>query len=218
MKIRIRDLHQGFKAPNSKLTIIGLDHKDKNSKKYFQCRCDCGNLTVVQGGHITSGNIISCGCSLRTKQGLSNTPEGRAIKGAIRRCYSPDYKSYHTYGERGLTVSERYKGYDGIKNLIDDIGRKPTPKHSLDRIDNDKGYEPGNLKWSTRREQDERRTNSRVIIYKGESLILERWAEKFGINSSTIRWRLENSWSVDRAFTTPVNKKTHQKVIKGEKL
>ena len=210
-KLGLRDLQQGFRAPDSRLTIIGFDHKDKHSNKYFQCRCDCGEITLAQGSYIISGRKKSCGCLQKTKRGLSRTPEGVALKGAIYRCYNPKYEYYETYGARGISVCQRYRGADGVKNLIQDIGTKPGPEFSIDRIDNDGNYCPGNLQWSTQKQQNNNRTSNRMITYKNESLNLTQWAEKLGINYQALCKRLDAGWSVKKAFTTPVKKHSRRK-------
>ena len=211
--MKMKDLVTGFKVPESKLTVIDLELLDNNSKKYFLCRCDCGDLVTVRGDHITGGHTKSCGCDVKTRHGLSATPEGKALTNAIHRCYSSKNRHYKDYGARGITVSERYKCPNGIRNLIQDIGVKPGPEFSLDRIDNDGNYCPGNLQWSTTKQQANHKTSSRLITYKGETLILAEWAKKQGMEYETLNSRLNRGWSEERALTTPVRQTT-----KGDKV
>ena len=202
--MKMKDLVPGFKVPESKLTVVKLDRIDKHRNKYFLCECECGNLTTVTGGHITSGHTTSCGCI--NKGGLSHTPEYESLHQAIKRCHNPNDKDYHRYGARGITVSERYKGSDRAQNLIKDIGRKPTAKHSLDRIDNDKGYEQGNVRWADPVEQANNRRGNRLITYKDETLTLAQWSKRLDVQRDLIKDRLSRGWSVERALTTPVKK------------
>lgn len=204
MGLSMNDLQQGLKVPDSRLTIIGFDHKDEKSHKYYQCRCDCGNLTIVRGPDIASGGIKSCGCLRASKQGLSRTPEGIAIYYAIKRCHNPDHPEFHNYGGRKIKVCDRYKGKDGIQNLIDDIGKRPSPEHSLDRKNNNGDYEPENVRWATWEEQANNRRGNHLITYKNETLTIAQWSKKLSIKHWVIRSRLSKGWSVEKTFITPV--------------
>ena len=204
MKIGNRDLVPGFEVPGSRLTVVGFDHKDEKSHKYYQFRCDCGNLTIVRGLDVISGSIKSCGCFRKARQGLSRTPEGIAIYHAIKRCHNPDDPQFYHYGGRNIKVCDRYKGKDGIQNLIDDIGRRPTSEHSLDRKNNDGDYEPGNIHWATWEEQANNRRGNHLITYKNETLTIAQWSKKLNIEHWVIRSRLSKGWSEHKALTTPV--------------
>ena len=201
--MKMKDLVPGFKIPGTRLTVVKLDRLDKHRNKYFLCECECGNLITPTGGALCVGRTTSCGCG---RKGLSNTPEYECLHQAIKRCHNPNDKDFHNYGARGIAVSERYRGRDRAQNLIEDIGRKPTPKHSLDRINNDKGYEPGNLQWSSPTEQSNNRRTNRLITYKGVTLTLTQWSKKTGINRCTLGDRLDRGWSVEKALTTSSNK------------
>ena len=100
------------------------------------------------------------------------------------RCYNPKSPSYKNYGAKGITVCERWRtSYD---NFIEDMGHRHTPKHQLDRIDNNKGYEPGNCKWSTPKENNLNRTNNIIVMFNGSKRVLSDVAEELGISVNTI--------------------------------
>jgi hypothetical protein len=135
---------------------------------YWLASCRCGNLTIVKGTHLTSGGVQSCGCLVRdTSRELIRRKHpclrhGDAKKGHVtaehvcwqsmrRRCENPKDGSYKNYGARGIKVCPRWHVFE---NFLADMGRKPSPQHSIDRFpDNDGNYEPGNCRWATRSQQ-----------------------------------------------------------------
>jgi hypothetical protein len=128
----------------------------------WRCRCDCGAETLVNGHRLKSGHTKSCGClviellrSNRLTHGdtiwRSVTPEYRIWRGMLRRCSDPKAKRWGEYGGRGIRVCDRWLDYS---NFLRDMGRRPSPQHSLDRHpDNDGNYEPSNCRWATPRQQ-----------------------------------------------------------------
>jgi len=141
-----------------RLTVMGFDRISKHGHTMWRCRCACGKETIVMSGDLTSGKSKSCGClkkerahEINTTHGMCGTPEYTAWQGMLKRCYNPNNTSYKNYGGRGISVHERWLRFE---NFYDDIGPKPSPDHSLDRIDNDGNYEPSNIRWATRTEQN----------------------------------------------------------------
>jgi len=122
----------------------------------------------------------------------------------VQRCTDEGHDRYPFYGARGISVCERWRGPFGFDSFMADMGAKPTSSHTIERIDNAKGYEPGNCRWATRREQSRNQSTNRVIEARGESMILSDWAEKVDIERRTLAWRLDHGWPVERALFTPV--------------
>lgn len=111
---------------------------------------------------------------------------------------SPDWKNY---GGRGITVCERWAD---VTMFIADMGRRPSPTHMLDRIDNDRGYSPENCRWATRSEQMRNRRNSHFLTYNGETLTIAAWTERLGFPSAVISKRIKRGWPIDKALTLPL--------------
>jgi hypothetical protein len=136
----------------------------------WRCRCSCGNETVAYGSNLRRGHSRSCGC-LKIEVTLTRctthgearhgklTPEYRAWAALINRCENPQNPRFKDYGGRGITVCERWRS--SYETFLADMGRRPSPRHSLDRIDNNGHYEPANCRWATASEQ--RRNQRRMI-------------------------------------------------------
>lgn len=183
----------------------------------WECSCVCGKKTLVYTKHLRSGATRSCGCRSAyepvTAHGEARrgnrSPEYRVWVGIKARCLNPNFWLYKYYGGRGIKISERWVGEHGYENFVADVGRKPSSDHSLDRIDNDGDYAPGNVRWATRREQARNTRRNRAITWRGKSRILVEWAEHLQIPYKVLHNRLNKcGWSVDRAFTTPYTRRT----------
>lgn len=192
--------------------MLAFAGKTKNYQKLWQCLCICGNVHTVQASNLSSGNIRSCGClavesrkSSATIHGESikgqKTPEYRAWGSIIDRCCNPNHASFHNYGGRGITVCQRWKSYSNfLEDILNTIGRRPSNLYSLDRIDNSLGYELGNVRWATKKEQGNNRRGNVKVTYNGEAYTLKQWAEKLKINPGTVYWRYKQGWKLDKVF------------------
>jgi hypothetical protein len=145
-----------------KLLVKELAH-DTTGYAYWRCECDCGNTSIVRGARLRGGQTKSCGCFRRGGWALERlvthgesrrgqiTPEYKTWNNMRWRCNNPNSDSYDYYGGRGITVCERWQ--NSYENFLADMGRKPSPQHSIERIDSDGNYEPSNCKWATKSEQ-----------------------------------------------------------------
>lgn len=120
----------------------------------------------------------------------------------IARCHNPQSKDYFKYGKRGIRVCQRWR--ESAEAFISDIGPRPSPKHSVDRINNDGDYEPGNCRWATMKEQCRNGRHNVYLTFRGKTLLLMDWADILKINAQVLRCRIYCGWSVKDALTIPV--------------
>jgi len=137
------------------LSVLGFAKRDRLKKRsYWWCRCKCGNLTKPSAGDLRSGHTTTCGCGspseIAGKHGLTGTPEHMTWKRIRQRCNNPNNPKYPLYGGRGINVCERWNSFE---NFLNDMGKRPENKSSIDRIDNDGDYTPNNCRWSDPKEQ-----------------------------------------------------------------
>ena len=138
----------------------------------------------------------------KTTHGMSRTPEYQAWKNMKKRCFNPNTKQYSDWGGRGITVCDRWK--NSFENFLADMKLKPTPKHSIDRIDNDGDYCPENCKWATNAEQQNNQRTNRLITIGCVTLTIAQWAKEMGFARNLISCRLKAGWSEFAAVMTPV--------------
>ena len=166
------------------LHVLRRAENDKNGNAMWLCFCgNCLNHAIVQGGSLRSGATQSCGCLRREKvttHGMHASPEYPIWKGMNSRCYNPKNSSFGNYGGRGITVCKRWR--DSPEAFFADMGPKPSPKHTLDRIDNSKGYFPENCRWALPAEQARNRRSNVFITHAetGEKLCQVDWSLKLG--------------------------------------
>jgi hypothetical protein len=141
-----------------KLKVLRFSHVGKLGKLFWVCLCKCGKQATIPRTNLVSGNTKSCGCGWK-KHGHAIlghiTPEYNIWNAMKHRCLNPRHKSYKNYGGRGIKICKRWNSFI---NFLRDMGVRPNPKLSLDRINNNGNYCPSNCRWATRHEQ---RINSR---------------------------------------------------------
>ena len=198
----------------NRLRVIGIsDRMDSEGKKtYLNCRCRCGVEKDLWWWNVVKGNTKSCGCLKKEKsyayllsiEGVkAHTMPERYVWGSmIDRCCNPKRKDYPRYGGRGIQVCHRWK--HSFVDFYGDVGARPTPQHTLERVNRKGNYEPSNCVWATRKEQARNRDNNTLITYKGQTKTMAEWAELTGVGSGLIRWRLDAGWSVTKALSEKV--------------
>lgn len=181
-----------------------------NNKARWVCRCTCGSKMVASGDLLRNGTVKSCGC-LRREMGVERgkasrkhgegangkeTAEYRTWASMLSRCNNPNHRNYPHYGARGIKVCERWHSYE---NFLADMGRRPANfapgrggAYSIDRINNDGNYEPGNCRWATSAEQNNNKNGRgyRWITVDEETKTLAEWLEVTGLPSKTFYRRI----------------------------
>ena len=188
------------------------------------CRCDCGKLVRTTAASLFSGQTKSCSCysidlvvQRSTKHNHQRrgktTTEYKAWQHLKHRCMKPSDPAYCHYGGRGIVVCEQW--LNSFQNFIADMGLKPTPDHSIDRVDNDGPYSPENCRWATCIEQaNNRRKASRykpatyILEHAGAQRTLMEWSIHTGIKYSTLLARVKGGWPYEKVLTQPVRKKS----------
>lgn len=192
--------------------------------RLVRCRCDCGGRIVVALNSLvgaTTGSARgtkSCGCLLREngrRQGASSgprvrthgeshpaTPEYRAYVGMLTRCYNSSSKQYPRYGGRGIRVCVRWR--DSYTAFLQDLGRRPSSRYSLDRRDNSKGYTPRNCRWATLEQQNRNRGRyNRKFRLNGVTRTLAEWVSASALSYQCVYARLGKGWTLSRALVVP---------------
>ena len=139
------------------------------------------------------------------RHGMTKTSEYHAWSNIKARCFNPNNPRYSDWGGRGIAVCDRWK--NSFENFLADMGTKPSPKHSLDRIDNDGDYSDENCKWSTKAEQDNNRRSNRLITIGCVTLTIAQWTKEMGFGQNVIYNRLKIGWSEFDAVMTPVKQR-----------
>lgn len=191
------------------LRIVGRANKHVS----VECACICGNtMTCLLAGLVT-GNTKSCGCLKRettsrimTTHGMSKckTGEHEIWSGMKKRCLNQNSKAYAYYGGKGITVCERWIA--SFEAFYEDMGPRPSSKHSIDRIDSTGNYEPGNVRWATREEQARNRSMVKSLTIYGQTKCVSEWCEISGANPKCVIGRIQRGgWSHRFAVFAPSN-------------
>lgn len=171
---------------------------------FWLCSCSCGGTKEASTDDLTSAKVQSCGCletENRITHGLHHLPEYKIWASMCQRCYNPKATGYEDYGGRGITVAAEWK--ESFERFIKDVGQRPGPEYSLDRIDNNLGYFPGNIRWATRKQQQRNMRSNVILTHNGESYSISEWAEKYNMPRGRLTTRLSSGWPLELALTAP---------------
>ena len=186
-----------------RLLVVSFSHYGNNNMLYWNCVCDCGKEKIIRGTSVSCGITISCGCyklelnraGRYIKHGLCNK-SSRIVQiwtGIIQRCTNQNNPHYKDYGGRGITICEKWR--HDVNEFYNHVGDRPSKNHSIDRIDVNGNYEPGNVRWATMGEQN---NNTRVNVkftISGISETATYWSKISGTNRKTILSRHYRNFS-----------------------
>ena len=186
--------------------LLQVVRKAQAQPVLWLCVCDCGSNSVVSTGRLRSGNTKSCGCKKRSVLGKSTTVHGlhgtrtyRIWKAMHTRCKNPNSAQFKDYGGRGISVCPQW---DRFTTFLADMGLAP-PDGSIDRVDNNGNYEPGNCRWATRTEQNRNARSNIRVAFEGVSYVAAELARKHGVSKSVAYSRMKRGWSTVDACTKP---------------
>ena len=169
--------------------------------KRFLCQCDCGNQIIAFYSNLRRGATKSCGCwkkennynATRT-HGMSQSPEYKIWAGIKKRCLNPRYKEFHLYGGRGITMSKEWES--SFEQFFQDMGPRPSPSHSIERIDNNAGYNKDNCRWATKLEQGANTRRTHKITFNGEEMSVRQFAARINHSYfSVFNWHIRKHMS-----------------------
>lgn len=195
-----------------RLTVVGIHHKAAPGKYFWECLCDCGGASIVAGMHLRSGNTTSCGCRKRTVLPEATLKHGHAReggrtgtytswKGMRNRCNNPCSTDYALYGGRGISVCDRWSDFAAF---LADMGERPDG-HSIERVDPDGNYEPGNCVWLPMADQAKNQRRTKRYPFQGQQLLVREIAEKLGVSAEAFRTRIKKL-----GYVEAVRRTTHQ--------
>jgi hypothetical protein len=195
-----------------KLRVMKAVWSEKHKQTCWECLCDCGNLIVRRGSDLRGGKIKSCGCYNRetlkeraknrnTRHGMYGTRQYEAWRAMMKRCYNKKCDSYKYYGERGISVCEKWHSFNGF---WDDMKNGYQDDLTLERKDNNKGYHRDNCRWATIAEQNVNKRSVRQITYNGKTQTIVQWSKDLNINYGTLISRIYKGWPIEKALSTPV--------------
>lgn len=193
------------------LVVIDRYGKAPSGDILWNYLCHCKEIKQATASALRSGRTKSCGCmrdkfisDANSTHGLSDTPLYARWKGMHRRCDSPNNHKFERYGGRGIKVCDEWSVYENFHQWALENGYKESL--TIDRIDNDGDYEPGNCRWANHKQQARNRSDNRWITFDGHKKILSDWSKLVGLGHKTITSRLDRGWSVEKALTTSTKK------------
>lgn len=205
-----------------RLKFVGMTGRlDADGRRVAEFSCDCGADVVAPVGRVRQGKPKSCGCfraDETRKRGKSNlglrrrlVPLGMRVdehpdywiwQGLRQRCNNPKAPDFGNYGGRGIRVCPAWE--NSFDSFRAGMGPRPSLSHSIDRINNDGDYEPGNCRWASMSEQANNKRTNTVLEHNGRRQNVSQWATETGINVTTILARLARGWPVEKTLTRPL--------------
>lgn len=199
----------------NKLTVLNRCENGNKGQAKWICLCECGNVKKVLAQSLIRNTTRSCGCLQRLEASKRFKKHGLTIgtrhpligtwSAMINRTENPNYAQFKHYGGRGITVCERWR--KSFVNFLEDMGDRPSPKHSLDRIDNNGHYCKENCRWATSEQQSNNRRSNVYLTVNGETKSLVEWSRIYNIPRQSVTTRLHLGWSPENALKREVKRR-----------
>ena len=176
------------------LTVLRrLNYSETGHTYLWECKCDCGNITIVRGGNLRTGHTISCGCKKGLiKHSKANTRLYCIYKNMKQRCNNPNNVWYKNYGARGIKICDEWlNDFNTFYNWAISNGYEDSL--SLDRIDVNGDYEPFNCRWATKLIQQNNMRRNKLITYKNKTHTVAEWEHILKLPYNYIRSRLRSN-------------------------
>jgi len=185
-----------------------LPRKNGGAFALWLCRCTCGQEVVCRGDKLRKGNLKSCAVNGHrwiyrrpaTTAALTRS-ERHSWEKMWQRCADKKHKGYKNYGGRGITICERWKSF---ANFLEDMGKKPAPDYTIERIDVNGNYEKTNCRWAAKAEQRRNMRRSVYVELDGKRKLLIDVVSELGLKRSIVYGRLKNGWTLENALAVPV--------------
>ena len=193
----------GYMDKFGMLTFIGEAGVNKHGQKCWRLRCDCGAETVVVASAVRTGHTASCGCGKHkgnTKHGARRSRLYTIWCNMKARCDNPKHPAFRNYGGRGITYAPEWATFEGFAA---GVGAPPSALHTLDRIDNESGYAPGNIRWATRGVQARNLRQNVWVTIGGATKCFHDWCADYDINAASVYRRLAAGEDIVSAITRP---------------
>lgn len=197
-----------------RLTALSVVSADSKHVRWL-CRCDCGNQSTPTANKLRGGRTVSCGCvrverarATKTTHGMSRRhPDYKTWTNIRARCECQTDQAYPDYGARGITLCSRWRDGEGhltgFECFIADMGPRPTRQHSIERVDNNRGYEPANCIWATKKKQARNRRSNRIVEVSGEKMAVSEACDRLGLDFNFINGRMQSGFTFERAISQP---------------
>lgn len=177
-------------AEFGRLTVVSRAENDRFGRTQWHCVCECGKEKVVALFRMTSGHTKSCGCikgQANATHRMRGTPTHNSWCAMKQRCNYPGSDEYKNYGGRGIRVCERWNS--SFENFIADMGERPKGM-SIERLDSNKNYEPGNCKWANDHEQARNRRSTIWVTRGGQTKCVKDWCDELGLSVDRVYGRI----------------------------
>lgn len=195
--------------------VLEFHSNAKGRGTRWLCRCECGTERPIYANNLKRGRSRGCRSCSKTTHGKSGTKAYDVWIGIKARCSNPSALDYNRYGGRGIRVCERWESFE---SFLEDMGERPFPAATVERINNDGPYSPENCRWATRKDQGQNKHNNVILTHDKKTLCMSAWADEMGLSQKTLHDRLKSGWPVGRALTTPVRALKHMLTFGGRTL